>query len=120
MTKFDLTNVWDAFGQERDCFLPGLEKQPHFDAAGISITFTEFSRKLLAVWALFPAIERVDVRPIATQVAEDEGTVSAAITWHVAGEQRQLESSFRLQPSPYTGWDVVQTSLLDDLLALDA
>jgi hypothetical protein len=26
-----------------------------------------------------------------------------------------VESFFSLQPSPYTGWDVVQTSLLDDL-----
>jgi hypothetical protein len=30
--------------------------------------------------------------------------------------QKQVESFFRLQPSPYFGWDVVQTSLLDDLL----
>ncbi|MCP4422902.1 MAG: hypothetical protein GY803_00260 [Chloroflexi bacterium] len=27
-----------------------------------------------------------------------------------------FESYFRLQPGPYTGWDSVQTSPLDDLL----
>ncbi len=27
----------------------------------------------------------------------------------------QVESYFCLRPNPYTGWDVVQTSLLDDL-----
>ncbi len=33
-------------------------------------------------------------------------------------EQKRVESFFRLQPSPYFGWDVVQTSLLEDLLAV--
>ncbi len=32
------------------------------------------------------------------------------------GDVDELEA-YRLQPSPYTGWDVVQTSLLDDLLS---
>lgn len=69
------------------------------------------------VWALLPAERRVFVKPIATQVADGEGIVTAVITWQVDDEQKQVESFFRLQPSPYYGWDVVQTSLLDDLLA---
>jgi protein-disulfide isomerase-like protein with CxxC motif len=50
-------------------------------------------------------------------VTDDEGTVTAVVTWQLDNEQKQVESFFRLQHSPYYGWDVVQTSLLDDLLA---
>jgi hypothetical protein len=59
------------------------------------------------------------MKPITTQVAGDEGKVWALITWDDDTQQTkgQVESFFRLQSSPYTGWDVVQTSLLDDLLA---
>ncbi|GJM40480.1 MAG: hypothetical protein DHS20C20_07620 [Ardenticatenaceae bacterium] len=56
------------------------------------------------------------MEPITTQVADDEGTVTAVVTWQLGDEQKQVESFFRLQPSPYYGWDVVQTPLLDDLL----
>jgi hypothetical protein len=53
-----------------------------------------------------------------TQVEGDEAKVWALITWNDKRQKTkgQVESYFRLQPSPYTGWDVVQTSLLDDLL----
>jgi hypothetical protein len=49
----------------------------------------------------------------------DEAEVWALVAWNDEAQQTegQVESHFRLQPSPYTGWDVVQTSLLDDLLA---
>jgi hypothetical protein len=110
--------VWDVFRQERAYFLPGLEKQPLFDMAGEPMTAAAFTQKMEAVWARMPATKRVDVKPIATQVEEDEGRVTAVITWRDGDQQKQIESFFRLQPSPYTGWDVVQTSLLDDLLAL--
>jgi hypothetical protein len=43
---------------------------------------------------------------------------TAVITWRIGNEQKQVESFFRLQPSPYSGWYVVQTSLLDDLLTV--
>jgi hypothetical protein len=75
-------------------------------------------QKAEAVWALMPATNRIDVRPIVTQVTEDEGQVTAVITWPLNNEQKQIESFFHLQPSPYSGWDVVQTSLLDDLLTI--
>lgn len=110
--------VGDVFWQEREYFLPGLEKQPLFNAAGEPITFAEFAQKLEALWAQLPATNQVDVRPIATQATEEEGTVTAVIAWHIDSEQKQVKSFFRLQPSPYSGWDVVQTSLLDDLLAI--
>jgi hypothetical protein len=110
--------VWDVFRQERTYFLPGLEKQPLFDMMGEPMTAAAFTQKVEAVWARMPTTKHVDVRPIITQVEEDEGTVTAVITWRDDERQKQVESFFRLQPSPYTGWDVVQTSLLDDLLAL--
>jgi hypothetical protein len=61
----------------------------------------------------------VEIKPIVTQVEGDEGKVWAFVTWDDETQQTkgQVESYFRLQPSPFTGWDVVQTSLLDDLLA---
>jgi hypothetical protein len=109
--------VWELFWQEREYFLPGLDKQPLFDMAGEPISYARFVEKIETVWSHLPVTKGVDVNPIVTQVVEDEGTVTAEITWRVDDEQKQVESVFRLQPSPYGGWDVVQTSLLDNLLA---
>jgi hypothetical protein len=110
--------VQDLFRQEREYFLPGLEKQPIFDAAGEPISYAQFVEKIKAVWAYLPATKGVDVKPIVTKVDKDEGTVTAVIIWHDGDDKKQVEPFFRLQPSPYGGWDVVQTSLLDDLLAM--
>lgn len=110
--------VWDLFWQEREYFLPGLEKQPLFDVIGEPISHARFVEKIEIIWTYLPATKSVGVEPIVTQVVEDEGTVTAVITWSVDDEKKQVESLFRLQPSPYGGWDVVQTSLLDDLLTM--
>jgi hypothetical protein len=110
--------VLDVFWQERNYFLAGLDKQPLFDVTGEPITLAAFAQKVEAVWARMPATNKIDVRPIVTQVGENEGHVRAIITWSLGNQQKQVESFFRLQPSPYTGWDVVQTSLLDDLLTI--
>ena len=111
--------VGEVFWKEHENFLTGLEKQPLFDMAGEPMTAAEFTQQLKAVWARIPVTKHVDVSPITVQVAGDEGTVTAVVAWPESGQQKQVESFFRLQPSPYSGWDVVQTSLLDDLLALD-
>jgi hypothetical protein len=108
--------VNDVFCQERMCFLSGLEKQPLVDESGRPISVTEFRHKVEAVWEQLPVTKHVDVKPIATQVVDKEGSVTAVISWHNDEERNEVESFFRLQPSPYTGWDVVQTTLLDDLL----
>lgn len=110
--------VLDVLWQERTYFLAGLDKQPLFDAAGEPITLAEFTREVETIWARMPATNKIDVRPMVTQVAEEEGQVTAVITYPLRNVQKQVESFFRLQPSPYTGWDVVQTSLLDDLLTV--
>lgn len=110
--------VRDLFRQEREYFLPGLEKQPLFDVTGEPVSHAQFVEKIETVWSHLPVTKGVEVKPIATQVVEDEGTVTAVITWRVDDEQKQVESFFRLQPSPYGGWDVVQTSFLDNLLAV--
>ena len=108
--------VNDVFCQERMYFLSGLEKQPLFDESGRPISVTKFRQKVEAVWQQLPVTKYVGVKPIATQVADEEGSVTAVISWHNDEERKEVESFFRLQPSPYTGWDVVQTTLLDDLL----
>lgn len=110
--------VTNVFWQEREHFLAGLEKQPLFNSQGDPISLAEFARKLEMVWARLPAEVRTFVEPITTQVADDEGVVTAVVTWQLNNEQKKVESFFRLQPSPYFGWDVVQTSLLEDLLAV--
>lgn len=109
--------VLDLFTRERDYFLPGLDKQPLFNMAGEPITAVHFRHQIEAVWKLLPATNRFSVAPITVQADKEEGTVSAVISWRNDHEETvgQVESFFRLQPSPYTGWDVVQTSLLDDL-----
>ena len=110
--------VNDIFCQERMYFLSGLEKQPLFDESGRPISVNEFRHKVEAVWEQLPVTKHVGVKPIATQVADEEGAVTAVITWQYGDRRKKIESSFRLQTSPYTGWDVVQTSLLDDLLSV--
>jgi hypothetical protein len=111
--------VLDVFTQDREYFLPGLEKQPLFNAQGEPITAAQFQQTIEAVWHRLPPTNKVEIKPIVTQVEEEEAKVWAMITWNDDEQQLngQVESYFRLQPSPYTGWDVVQTSLLNDLLA---
>lgn len=108
----------DLFTQERTYFLPGLDKQPLFDMEGRAITAVQFRTQIEAVWQHLPATNEFLVEPITVQVEGEEGTVTAVITWRNNENEPigQVESYFRLQPSPYTGWDIVQTSLLNDLL----
>lgn len=110
--------VTGLFWQDRKDFLTGLEKQPLYSSQGTPISLAEFTQKLEMVWARLPVASRAFVEPITTQVADDEGTVTAVVTWQMGEEEKQIESFFRLQPSPYFGWDVVHTSLLDDLLTV--
>ena len=109
--------VTDLFWQDRKDFVAGLDKQPLYNNQGDPISLAEFAQKLELVGARLPAETRAFMEPINTQVTDDEGRVTAVITWQLNNEPKQVESFFRLQPSPYFGWDVVQTSLLDDLLA---
>jgi hypothetical protein len=109
--------VWDLFRQEREYFLPGLKKQPLFDVDGEPLLWAQFVAKIEAVWKRIPVTKHVDIRPVTTEVIEDEATVTAVIIWPTDKGPKQVEAFFRLQPSPYYGWDVVQTSLLDALLA---
>jgi hypothetical protein len=82
------------------------------------MALADFIQKLEAVWARLSPRKRIDVQPITTELTEDEAMVTAVITWREGDERKEVESYFRLQPSPYSGWDVVQTSLLDELLIM--
>lgn len=112
--------VLDLFTQEREYFLSSLDKQPLFDADGNALAADAFRQQIEAVWAQFLPTNKFTVQPIVTRVDGDEGEVTAVISWHddKRDVDRQVESAFRLQPSPYTGWDVVYTSLPDDMLQL--
>jgi hypothetical protein len=113
-----VTDLLDLFTQEREYFPFSFDKQPLFDMAGEPITAVSFRNQIEAVWQYLPATNKVLVEPVTVLVEGDEGMVTAVITWHNNENQPigQVESTFRLQPSPYTGWDTVQTSLLNDLL----
>jgi hypothetical protein len=111
--------VLDVFTHEKEYFLPGLAKQPLFNAQGEPITAAQLQQRIEAVWERLPPTNRVATRPITVQIEGDEAKVCAVVAWNdVARKSKgQVEAYFRLQPSPYTGWDVVQTTLLDDLLS---
>ena len=111
--------VLNVFIHEKEYFLPGLAEQPLFNAQGEPITAAQFQQTIEAVWERLPPANHVEVKPTTTQVNGDKAEVWAFITWDDEAHKTkgQVESYFRLQVSPYTGWDVVQTSLLDDLLA---
>lgn len=111
--------VRDVLTHEKKYFLPGLTKQPHFNAQGEPIAAEQIQQMVEAVWERLPPTNQVEVKPITTEVNGDEAQVWAIIAWKYTREktQGQVRSYFRLQPSPYTGWDVVQTSLLDDVLS---
>jgi len=109
--------VMALFTQGREYILSGLDNQSLFNMAGEAITSLHFRQQIEAVWKLLPATKRFSVEPITVQADKEEGTVTAVTSWRNENEETvgQVKSFFRLQPSPYTGWDVVQTSLLDDL-----
>jgi hypothetical protein len=111
--------VLDVFTHEKKYLLPGLAKQPLFNMQGEAITAAQFQQTLEAVWERLPPTNRITVKPITVQVEGDEAEVWAHIAWNDEAQQTkgQVQSYFCLQPSPYTGWDVVQTSLLADLLS---
>jgi hypothetical protein len=110
----------DLFTQEREYFLSGFDKQPLFDMQGEPITAVQFCQQIEKVWQYLPVTNKFSLEPISVQVEGEEGTVTAVITWYNEAQEScgQVESSFRLQHSPYTGWEIVQTSVLDDLLQL--
>lgn len=110
--------VTDMFWQDRNDFLTGLEKQPLFSSQDNPVSLAEFVQKLELVWAQLPVKTRAFMEPITTQLANDEDRVTAVVTGQLHNEPKQVESFFCLQPNPYFGWDVIQTSLLDDLLAV--
>ena len=111
--------VLDVFTHEKEYFLPGLAKQPLFNAQGESITAVQFQQTIEAVWEHLPPTNCVTIKPVTVQIEGNEAKVRAVIAWNDTTQKSngQVEAYFRLQPSPYTGWDVVQTSLLDDLLS---
>ncbi len=109
--------VMDLFWQKNEYFLSGLKKQPLFNSQGESISHDLFVQKIKKVWEHLSPDMHASVEPIATQVNGEEATVTAVITWPHHQRQKQVNSSFRLQISAFYGWDIVQTSLLDDLLA---
>lgn len=103
--------------QEQKYFLKSLEQQPFYDRAGHPLSDTEFIQQVKDVWSQIPpASHRPNIEPTSITVTPDGAEATAVITWRENDQPRQIQSFFRLQPSPYTGWDIIFTTLLDDLL----
>ncbi len=73
--------VLDVFTHEKEYFLPGLAKQPLFNAQGEPITAQQFQRMIETVWERLPPTNRVTVKPITVRVAGDEAQVCALVAW---------------------------------------
>lgn len=98
---------------------PGSIPMQFYNPAGIPITEAEFQRAIVEIWSVLPSIKAYSVEMLAVQVTESEAQTEAIIKWtsEIERSERQVTSTFLLHPSPYLedGWEVVQTSFLDDL-----
>ncbi len=111
--------VWELLVWERADFLQKQGNPPLRDMAGEVIT----AARLEPVWTMLGELARVVVEPVVTQVEGEEGESTAVVKFLYQDKDEaeaipQVEAFFRLHPSPYTGWDVIQTSLVDDIVAL--
>jgi len=109
--------VQALFGRDRKELLMGLEEMTFFDRTGRRMPLPALEEKLDQIWRLLPVTRRVEVEPLAVEAVDEVGWVTAVVSWFQGGDRRRVSSTFRLEPSPYYGWEVVQTSLLDDLPA---
>lgn len=85
------------------------------DSAGRPLAPLEVKQRLEAIWAVLPAGARGQVEPTAIEVDDQSASVGALVGWEAEGVAHQVESRFRLAVSPYSGWDVIYTTLLDQL-----
>ncbi|HSH03869.1 MAG TPA: hypothetical protein VLL52_15240 [Anaerolineae bacterium] len=112
--------VGDVLMQERLYFLPCLSDIPLFNMDGSTLPFDQFRHQVESVWQKWRPTQQYHVEHLTTRLTDDDAWVTAAISWHdpTRLHLQRLEATFRLRPSPYEGWDVVQTSFIEDLLAL--
>lgn len=110
----------NVFTQERQMYLPYLDRQPWFDGAGQALAPAEVAAKLETIWRRLRPTAAFELLPLWTRVADEAGTVQGIVRWlnSAKGEYQQLNALFQLRPSPYTGWDVVDTVFLDALATL--
>lgn len=104
--------------QRREHFFTHFAREPFFDKYGNALCIDNFRQSVENVWSLIPAETRVSFKPITANITEGEANVAALIKWQICENQYEMESFFRLQPSPYYGWDILQTSLLNDLISM--
>ena len=98
---------------------PGSIPMQFYNPVGIPITEAEFHRAIVEIWSVLPPIKAYSVEMLAVQVKGSEARTEAIIKWTSENDQSEhkVTSTFLLHPSPYLedGWEVVQTSFLDDL-----
>ena len=111
--------VRDILSQERERVLAGLVGRPLGEENGAPIPPDRFLEQLEGIWRRRPVIKRFDFTPLDTTVAEKTASVAARICWQEAGSARQIDASFHLAVSPFYGWDVVESTLVADLQALE-
>jgi hypothetical protein len=90
-----------------------------YNPAGIPVAATEFHEAIKEVWSVLPHVTAHSVEMLEVQVTGNEARTEVIIKWTSEGDtsEHQVTSTFLLHPSPYLddGWEVVQTSFLEDL-----
>lgn len=100
------------FRQDQDCLLAMLEPQQLHDITGAALARAGSTNKLEGVWARLPGEVNGDCQPVVTEIGEDGASMLATIILRHSDAVEKIEANFRLQRSPYSGWNTVQTSLL--------
>jgi hypothetical protein len=108
------------FMQNRELLAYDVPQEQMWRVDGRTQRVAEFLREAEAVWALLPPALRVVVSPHTTAVEGEIGVVAADLSWLDESGWQSVRATFELRPSPFFGWDVVKTTLLDDLRALAA
>lgn len=110
--------VNELFSKTMDHSVTLSKDEPLLDRAGQPLSPEELKEKVAAIKKQLPENARLDIAPFTITVGDNEGEVSAVLKWIADDGVRQTTSFFRLKPSLYSAWYVVQTSMLDDLLNL--
>lgn len=110
--------VRDVFHHDLPGALNGLSCQVLFDAQGRPVAPSVVKNQLAEVWELMPPIQSPTIQMSRTKVVGDQGEAAACISWELGDETLTVHSTFRMGTCPHEGWEVVQTTLLNDLLTI--
>ncbi|MDJ0757643.1 MAG: hypothetical protein QNJ45_29180 [Ardenticatenaceae bacterium] len=110
--------VRDVFKHDLSGALNGLSCQVLLDAQGRPVAPSIVKNQLADVWEYMPPIQNPTIEFSRTKVVGERGEAAARISWELGDETLTVNSDFRMGMCPHEGWEVVQTTLLADLLTM--